>query len=363
MKILFLVPYPVGKSPSQRFRFEQYFSLLLSHGHTFEVQSFLDERGWASIYSKGKAWEKFTALLRGFWRRFRIIFAARQYDAIFIHRELAPIGPPLLEWLLPSSEVPIIYDFDDAIWMTDQVDESQIASVVRWRKKVGFICRIASRVSCGNEYLANYARKFNASVLVNPTTIDTQYHRRLPRHSGGKLTIGWTGSHSTLKYLDQVVPAIRTLEQEFHDLTFLVIADRAPDLGLTSMSFVSWNEATEIDELTRLDIGIMPLPDDDWSKGKCGFKALQYMALGIPAVVSPVGVNTSIVRDGENGFWCQTTEDWVKCLSELLKDPQLRERIGRAGQSTVENYYSVASNSANFLSLFPVSAMMTKANT
>lgn len=363
MKILFLVPYPVGKSPSQRFRFEQYFDLLRNQGHHFDVQSFLDERGWSSIYSKGKSWEKFTALARGFARRVITIFRARRYDAIFIHRELAPVGPPLFEWLLPHRDVPVIYDFDDAIWMTDQSHERKWVSWIRWRQKTAFICRIAYRVSCGNEYLASYARRHNPRVVVNPTTIDTQYHQRQLRSSGEGLTIGWTGSHSTLKYLDQVVPAIRSLEREFTNLRFLVIADRSPDLGLASMKFVRWTEEQEIEELSRVDVGIMPLPDDEWSKGKCGFKALQYMALGIPAVVSPVGVNTTIVQDGVNGFWSRTTNDWVATISKLLRDADLRERIGQAGQTTVRDHYSVSSNSSNFLSLFPESAMTTKANT
>lgn len=362
MKILFLVPYPQGKSPSQRFRFEQYFGRLTSAGHQFQVKSFLSDKGWDRIYTAG--WVgKSLAVLAGFGRRLVHITSAAGSDLVFIHREAAPLGPPIFEWLIAKVfGKKIIYDFDDAIWMTDSVNDSGF----RWRKKVSYICGIAYKVSCGNEYLCSYARRFNQNVFLIPTTIDTGYHQThksppqpmklsssnegggAPLKSKSQPTIGWTGSHTTLKYLDDLIPAI----QQFPETTFLVIANKKPNLPLRSMEFIKWSLENEIADLSRIDIGVMPLPDDEWSKGKCGFKILQYMAMGIPALASPVGVNTTMIKDGVNGFLCSTTEEWIERLSQLIKDPAVRKKIGEAGRKTVEDSYSVNSNSSSFLLLF-----------
>jgi len=301
MKILFLVPYPRGRAPSQRFRFEQYFNAL-SNLASFDVESFLDEPGWQAIYLPGNL-KKIGAIARGFWRRLLLMRKVSGYDLVFIHREASPLGPPVFEWMIARVfGKPIVYDFDDAIWSTDRNSEGVIAMIFRWRRKVRYICRIANTVSCGNDYLADFARKYNPTVILNPTTIDTIHHRArsVPRQNG--VTIGWTGTHTTLKYLDDLLPVIRAIEQKFPFVTFVVIANRDPGLPLTSYRFLHWSLSTEIDDLMLLDIGVMPLPDNEWSKGKCGFKALQFMSLGIPTVASPVGVNTIIVRDGINGY-------------------------------------------------------------
>jgi glycosyltransferase involved in cell wall biosynthesis len=363
MKILFVVPYPLGRSPSQRFRFEQYFRVLSNAGGHYTVKSFYDDAGWSSLYSRGNGLKKLYFVVRGLLIRTALLFRLNPYQFIFIHREAAPVGPPFFEWAAAKIwGKKIIYDFDDAIWTTDNLFESPWAKMIRWRSKTAFICKIASVVSCGNEYLATYAKRFNSSVVINPTTIDTTYHLPARKISGNKTVIGWTGSHSTLKYLDKVIPAIAKLERVFPDLVFRVIADADPQFQLASFQFIRFTEEHEIDDLSAFDIGIMPLPDDEWAKGKCGFKALQYMALDIPAAASPVGVNTSIIKDGTNGFLCATTDDWIAKLTALINDLSLRKQIGKAGRKTVEENYSVNSNSSNFLCLFDLSAINTKAS-
>jgi glycosyltransferase involved in cell wall biosynthesis len=362
MKILFLVPYPQGKSPSQRFRFEQYFGALASAGHQYKVKSFLSEKGWDRIYTSG--WfGKAVATTAGFARRIAHVLSATSYDVVFIHREAAPLGPPVFEWMIAKVlGKKIIYDFDDAIWMTDNTNESSLVKIIRWRRKVGYICKISFTISCGNEYLCAYARKFNTSVVHIPTTIDTSYHVQRRAQQPQPVVVGWTGSHTTLKYLDGLVPALQSLEDRFPEITFLVIANKKPALPLRNVRFVKWSTDTEIDDLSGIDIGVMPLPDDEWSKGKCGFKILQYMAMGIPALASPVGVNTTIIKDGVNGFICRTSDEWVQKISLLIKGDSLRRTIGEAGRQTVENNYSVNSNSSSFLSLFGRSAIMTSAS-
>ena len=166
------------------------------------------------------------------------------------------------------------------------------------------------------------------------------------------MVIGWTGSHSTLKYLHAIEPVLQKLENQFPFISFLIIADQPPPLHLARLTFIKWNPQTEIADLLKMDIGIMPLPDDEWSKGKCGFKALQYMALEIPSVVSPVGVNTFIINNESEGFLCRSNEEWLLALEKLIIDKNLRIKLGKAGRKKVVEHYSVSSNTSNFLSLF-----------
>lgn len=356
-RVLFLIPYPLEEYPSQRFRFEQYFDILKEHGMEIRVHSFLNSRNGRIFYGPGRLFLKAWSLLAGFMARATTLVAAPFYDFIFIHREATPLGPPIFEWIIAMvMRRKIIYDFDDAIWATDRKHESWLLKTMKWRNKVKAICKWSYKVSCGNEYLCSFAKKYNDNVVYNPTTIDTKalhnpdlHHRR---ESSNHVIIGWTGSHSTLKYLNEIIPVLQTLEEQFPTLEILIIADRKPDVPLKSLRFIPWSTQHEISDLLRIDIGIMPLPDDEWSRGKCGFKALQYMALAIPAVASPVGVNTTIIDDGVNGFLCSSPEEWIHALSKLLQNVELRKQMGDQGKKNIINRYSVASNSSNFLSLF-----------
>jgi glycosyltransferase involved in cell wall biosynthesis len=357
MKILFLVPYPLKQAPSQRFRFEQYFELLSGNGFTYEVHSFLTARTWSVFYAQGKTGSKLLVFISGFVKRILLLFKLHPVDFVFIHREALPAGPPVLEWIIAKVlRKKIIYDFDDAIWMTDNRTEHLIHQLFRWRKKVKSICRWSYKVSCGNQYLCDYATQVNANVVLNPTTVDTIYlHNKLlyPKiHDPNFVIVGWTGSHSTVKYLATLEPVLQHLERTQPHFRFLVIADTLPKLNLSSLIYKRWSTATEIRDLLMMDIGIMPLPDDAWSKGKCGFKALQYLALEIPAVVSPVGVNTKIITEGVNGFLCASEKEWAEKLGLLIQDASLRERMGKQGRNMIESHYSTTSNGPNFLSLF-----------
>jgi glycosyltransferase involved in cell wall biosynthesis len=363
MKILFLAPYPLRSSPSQRFRFEQYFKALGADGHSYVFQSFLSSTGWKNIYSKGRQVQKAWAIVSGFLRRLVVLPKALNSDVVFIHRELTPLGPPIFEWLIAKGfGKKIVYDFDDAIWLTDRKNESWFGRMLRWRSKVAMICRWSAVVSCGNEFLCGYARNYNLNVRYNPTTIDLNYHKLMDqRRTNDEIIIGWTGSHSTLKYLDSIVPVIRQLEKKYSKLIFEVIADQKPDLDISSLRFIPWKEETEIEDLSTIDIGIMPLPDDEWSKGKCGFKLLQYMSLEKASIASPVGVNTAIITNGIDGLICNDANEWIEAIGKLIDDANLRRQLGEAGRRKVETSYSVSSNSANFLLLFKSLAINTRA--
>ncbi|MEO1051785.1 MAG: glycosyltransferase family 4 protein [Bacteroidota bacterium] len=355
-KILFLTPYPHGKAPSQRFRFEQYIPLLLESGHTVELKSFIDHQTWNVLYARGKEFEKTIGIIWGYLKRLLVLFSVRKYDFVLIHREATPLGPPMVEFILSRVlKKKIIYDFDDAIWLSNTSSENKIIAGIKWHKKVRSICKWSYKVSCGNEFLSEFARNYNENVIINPTTIDTvNLHNPdlvKPDFKDDLPVIGWTGTHSTIKYLYKLVPILQELEREI-DFKFLIISNKKPDIELNSLDYIPWNLATEIEDLARIDIGVMPLEDDLWSKGKCGFKALQYLALGIPAVVSPVGVNTKIIENNKNGFLCDSDEEWLASLKSMLVDEKHRTELGRYGRQTIIQQYSVISNKNNFLDLF-----------
>lgn len=325
--------------------------------YTIVVQSFLDSHNWQAFMKTGSSGTKIWQLAKGFIKRFLILFHVSKFDFIFIHREATPAGPPIIEWFIAKVlRKRIIYDFDDAIWLTDRKQESQFMKILKWRSKVGKICKWSYKVSCGNNYLCGYAEGFNPRVFYNPTTIDTEFKHNpylFPiQKNDYRITLGWTGSHSTLKYLSEIEKVLQQIEQRFPSVRIMVIADEKPALNLHSLVFVPWNEKTEIQDLMAFDIGLMPLPEDEWAKGKCGFKILQYMALEIPTVASPVGVNKNIIVDGASGFLCSTSFEWLNALTKLIENKNLRNSFGRAGRGLVITHYSVSSNTPAFLSLF-----------
>lgn len=355
--VLFIIPYPPTLVASQRFRFEQYFELLAKNGFSLSIHPFFSANQYQKVNGNSYLVTKVLILIVALMNRILLLIKSRSAEFIFIHREASPVGPPFIEWIIAKVlKKKIVYDFDDAIWLTDKTTESPLVKLIRWRSKVAKICKWSYKVSCGNDYLASFARKFNHHVIVNPTTIDTE-NLHTPDFSeidkiSKEITIGWTGSTSTLKYLNQIESALRTVQQKFKHVSFIVIADREPVLNIPVTKFTPWNKESEVQDLLKINIGIMPLPDDDWAKGKCGFKALQYLALGIPCIASPVGVNTRIIEHNKNGFLASTEADWIEYLSCLITNDTLRKQMGHAGRKKIIENYSVVSNEENFLSLF-----------
>ena len=353
-KILFICPYPKGIAPSQRFRFEQYIRYLEGEGFQTEISPYFTPKAYAAFYQSGNLLSKIHSIIQSYLQRFTLLLQAHSFDFIFIHREATPLGPPVIEWLLAKVlRKKIIFDFDDAIWTTDNVSESLLAKWIRWRGKVQSICRWSHKIACGNEYLADFARRENSNVTVIPTTIDCfPINESHTPKTGANVVIGWTGSFSTLKYLRILLPVLISLEEKYPSTKFLVIADRDPVLPLRNYEFKNWSKETETRDLQAIDIGIMPLPDDAWTRGKCGFKALQYMAMSISAVISPVGVNAKILTHGVEGFLCSTSDEWFSCLEDLILNPEKRREMGARGRQKVMNLYSTEANSPRFLSLF-----------
>lgn len=352
-QILFLVQYPENVSPSQRFRFELYKDLLAQNGFIVTTQSFIDNAGYAVIFKKGFFIQKTIAVLKGFLRRIQMLFTVNKYDFVFLESGVAPIGPPVFEWIMIKwLKKKVVYDFDGAIWVQPVSDMNRFFGFLKNKGKAAHICKWAYKISCGNEFLCNYAKQYNNNVVYNPTCVDTEKQHHIPSlQDVEKITIGWTGSFSTLPYLKLIVPVLQRL-QEAYDFNFKIICNQQPKLAIKNLQYIEWSEENEVTELATCQIGLMPLTQDEWSEGKCGFKLIQYLSLEIPAVASPVGVNKKIIEEGVNGFLCDTEEQWYAAIEKLILDKNLRKQLGKNGRKKIINAYSLLSNADNFLSLF-----------
>lgn len=352
--ILFLVPYPLHKAPSQRFRVELFLPTLHQHGIPFRVESFLDANTWAILYSNASALKKAWGVLKGFLKRlYVVLFVVPRYQYIFIHREASPIGPPFFEFIISKIwQKKMIYDFDDAIWIANTTAENKLVSWVKAFWKVSYICRWSYKVVGGNDYLCRYARQFNSNVVLIPTCIDAvNQHNALKSQDTDRIVVGWTGSHSTMRFLDDIISVLEKIAARY-DVDFLIISNKPPQFTLPRLHYLPWQEATEVEDLSKINIGIMPLEMDPWCEGKCGFKLIQYLALGIPAVASPVGVNKNIIEEGINGFLCDSDEAWFKAISTLIENNTLRSQMGEKGRSKIVQRYSVQANAGAFVDLF-----------
>ncbi|MCA1635173.1 MAG: glycosyltransferase family 4 protein [Acidobacteria bacterium] len=340
MRLLALVPSVYDTNPSQRFRIEQWEPLLRERGIRISYKPFETKELNAVLYKQGQMAEKLRLVLSSLTRRFSEVRAARDYDAVYVLREAALLGPPLFERWIARSGVPFIFDFDDAVFERYVSPSNGYLSYLKFPGKTRSICRHAAHVMAGNEYLADYARRVNDRVTIIPTTIDTGKYTVEPRAQENDVpVIGWSGSYSTAQHLATLRGALRRLALQER---FLLRVIGAPGFKIEDVNVeaIPWRAETEVSELRTFDIGVMPLPDDQWSRGKCGLKALQYMALGVPTVCSPVGVNTEIIQDDENGLIASTEDEWVEKLTKLLRSAELRRRLGGAGRATVDARYS-----------------------
>jgi glycosyltransferase involved in cell wall biosynthesis len=214
--------------------------------------------------------------------------------------------------------------------------------------KTASICRCSAQVVVGNSYLAAFAQQHNDQVTVIPSSVDIDRYR--PRHKpaqNGRLVLGWMGSSTSQRHLEDFAPVLREILAR-NNVEVRVVSDREPVMPGVPFSWHPWSAENEIEELARFDIGIMPIPDNRWARGKCAMKALLYMSMGVPVICSAVGTNRDVIVDGQNGFLAETTEDWVRSLEALVADADLRQRLGGAGRLTVERYYSTEHCAAEF---------------
>jgi glycosyltransferase involved in cell wall biosynthesis len=236
--------------------------------------------------------------------------------------------------------VPIVYDFDDSIYLPNASAANKFFAPLKWVRKVGTICRLSGHVTVGNDHLRRFAMRHADQVSVLRTTIDTErFLPRGPHGADGPVVVGWMGSETTLPHLMMIADALRELAAR-RRFVLHVVSTREVSIPGVAVRSTRWSVGREVRDLQSFDIGIMPLPDDPWTRGKCGAKLLLCMGVGVPGVASPVGVNADIVEDGANGFLASTDADWVEKLSALIDSPALRASMGAAARRTVESRFS-----------------------
>ncbi|HMO80751.1 MAG TPA: glycosyltransferase family 4 protein [Pyrinomonadaceae bacterium] len=296
--------------------------------------------------------KKVKHVLRALNRRRNLLNRVKDYDLVYVFREAALLGPAWFERRIAASGVPMIFDFDDAVFVKYKSPTNGYLSHLKFPGKTATTVRLSAHVMAGNSFLERYSRKYNQNVTVIPTTIDTDKYKPVEKaEAQNVVTIGWSGSHSTVQHLDTLRD---TLQELAKNKNFRLRVIGTPEYELTGVKTESirWRSETEVLDLKKIDIGIMPLPNDEWSMGKCGLKALQYMALGLPTVCSSIGVNKDIIRDAENGFLADSKNEWIDKLSRLLDSAQLRKTLGSKARATVEEKYSARSQAPRVYQLF-----------
>ena len=339
MNLLALTRYE-ALGASSRVRFFQFLPALEAAGLRVTVAPFLGDEYLKQLY--GGQGRGAAPILAAYGRRLTQLLAARNYDLLWIEKELLPWLPASVEILLSRMGTRLVVDYDDATF--HNYDANSRAVVRRLLgKKIDRVMRAATVVTVGNEYLAARAQSAGAKrIEYLPSVVESARYSAAPKLSDGIFTIGWMGSPYTAQYLEAVSPALRAVCADGRARVLLVGAKENDVSGLP-VEVRKWSEATEARDVQDFDAGIMPLPDAPFERGKCGYKLIQYMASGRPVVATPLGVNAKIVEPGVTGFLATTTEEWIAALTTLRDDAELRRRMGQAGRGKQEREYSLES--------------------
>jgi glycosyltransferase involved in cell wall biosynthesis len=339
MKILFLTKYEY-LGASSRYRTLQYLPYLKKYGIDCDVSPLFSDDYLIHKYSTGKA--SVYEVVKAFIRRVFSLLKSSKCDLIVIEKEIMPYFPSFFEKFLNITKIPYIVDYDDAIFHNyDKNNNPIVRSLLS--KKIARVMKNASLVIAGSPYLASYARMAGAKVIEIPTVIDLKKYPSKKYDEPELFTIGWIGSPSTQNYLIDIAPALRQFCNEYKcKLTLIGANDEVKDkLKYIPVEIVEWKEEIEIKEISRFSVGIMPLPDAPWTRGKCGFKLIQYMGCFLPVIASPVGVNIKIVEHGANGYLAKSQDDWYKYLKKLYKSRELGNEFGLQGRKKVEEWYNL----------------------
>jgi glycosyltransferase involved in cell wall biosynthesis len=348
IRVLALSPIP-EEGAGCRFRIAQFIPYLESVGFEVTLDSLFTPEFFRLVYKPRNYLRKAVTFAALSLKRLDALREVARFDLIFLYRELFPLGPALIERVLAArKQPPMVLDFDDAIFLPNVSDANRLIAAFKRPQKVASIVRCSDHVIAGNEYLANYARRFNHAVTVIPTSVDTQQFVPAVRPPGSAPddlpVLGWIGSPTTGTYIRSLTSVLRRV-RERHPFVLRVSGVGEPlEVPGVTVQNEPWRLDREVQLFNTCDVGVYPLADDEWSKGKCGFKAIEFMACGVPVVASAVGVNRDIIHDGENGFLASSEDQWVEKIGRLLSDAALRRRFAAAGRATVESGYSLSVN-------------------
>jgi glycosyltransferase involved in cell wall biosynthesis len=351
-KIIFVVPYPIDKAPSQRLKFEQYYPAFKQAGFSITHSSFMSDEMWSIVYKKGFFFQRIFYTLQGYLKRTLLLFSIRKYDIVYVHLWCTPFGAPFFEWLVARLSKKLIYDIDDLVFLKNAKHEKQYYRFLKGRDKPVFLMRKAGHVITCTPYLDDFARKFNNNTTDISSTINTEKYVPVNRYTNDHtIVLGWSGSHSTAQYLYLLTDALQKLSKLI-SFKLLVIGGGNVNIPGVEVEVMDWNSENEVTNLQKIDIGLYPLPlNEEWVLGKSGLKALQYMALGLPAVATRVGCNDRVIKDKLDGFLVSSDGEWIETIQFLCENPSVRKSIGIAARKKVESSFSVAANTSKYLAV------------
>lgn len=349
MKILFLTRYDCNGA-SSRYRFFQYIDYLETRGFNCEILPLLSQEYLHYLYSGD--YRKYIYIFKGIFSRLLKLSKVNHYNLVVIEKEVFPYIPFLIEsYFIPN--IPFVVDYDDAIFHQYDQHKNKLIKTLLCSKIASIMCS-ASLVIAGNNYIAEYARNAGASrVEVLPTVVDLSkytFTQNKNNENQSLIRIVWIGTPKTQKYLLHICPVLARLSQ-IYKIKLIAIGTHNLHLLNTEVTSIPWSEETEAQDIAQCDIGIMPLPDEPWERGKCGLKLIQYMACGLPVVASPVGANLDIVQQGVHGFLASTDQEWATALETLIQNSDLRTQMGLAGRRRVEQHYALQVTAPKFAHL------------
>lgn len=339
-RILFIASHRPDRAPGQRYRFEMFRDVLERQGMETELSYLLDASDDALLYAPGNYWGKFRIARNSRAIRRRDLRRIEDADLVVIIREALMTRSTFFEEAVARSGVPMLFDFDDAIWIRDMSAANRRLGFLKDPDKIRRILPLCQGVTAGNDFLAAFARKFNDDVYTVPSTVDSDRLFPLPRPDR-PITIGWSGSQTTIRHFDAIGPVLRRLKEHYGDRIRLVTIGARSSLADTlGIDYMPWEAERENELHNALDIGLMPLPDSAWAQGKCAMKLLLYMAMGIPSVAANVGVNADVLGNATCGLLTQSENDWFSAVVRLVEDTELRKSMGQRARKRLVDHYS-----------------------
>lgn len=339
LRVLFLTRYPVDGA-SSRYRVHQYIPHLEQMGVSCTVQSFMDPQMYRLSFTVGGVPRKLWATGKAVLRRVAAVARHREYDVVYMQRELLPFGPPWLERWMQRRGTKLCFDYDDALFIKKPSRFNPLATLFRAPGKVLELFGLVDRVVAGNDWLRDQAAQHGADAVTLEVAEDVS---RMPapgsRVGGGPMTIGWLGSTSTVKYLHLIAPALREIAGRYPDVRFELMGGGDFHMDGVDWHHQPWSLEGEVEALGRFDIGLMPLPMEEWARGKSGGKARTYMAAGVVPVCAAIGYNLELIEHGRTGFLCSSHEEWVAALELLIRESTLRKQVAVAARAEVEQRF------------------------
>jgi glycosyltransferase involved in cell wall biosynthesis len=340
--VLALATYPVEAAAS-RYRVVQFIDALSARGIDVTFSPFLDSALFASLYDRRRILQIAPRLLFRLIRRFRDVLRSFRCDVLWVQREAMLVGPPLIEWLITRVlGRPMVLDLDDATYipLTSPV-YGRLATLLKWPSKTDTLLRWSATTVAGSPAVAEYATAGGSRTFLIPTLADLGSFTPAEKKHAVPV-VGWIGSHSTFQYVEKLLPVFERLAREHRFILRIVGSSRrAVSVPGAEVDLKAWRMNEEVEDFRSLDIGVYPLSDDEWSAGKAGFKAIQYMAAGIPFVASPVGVCATIGNPGETHLLARTADEWFVRLDSLLRDERRRVAMGHASRSYAEKHFAL----------------------